>query len=571
MTAKTTKTTLKLKKFSPQLLRAIQGYNLQTFSSDLVAGLTVGVVALPLAMAFAIASGLEPQSGLFTAIVAGFLISAFGGSNVQIGGPAGAFIVVVLGIVTQYGVPTLMVSTLLAGGLLFLMGLTGLGSLIRLIPVSIVIGFTNGIAVLIALSQIKDFLGLNVEATGNFFVKHWQLIQSIPNLNPSAFLLAAGCLAFLFAWPAVAGRLTSKSSQFPRLLKSLPASVMVLAFGTMVATALGLDVETIGGRFGEIPRQLPQLAFPDFSSIDLQNLPGPTLTIALLCAIESLLCARVADSITTQRHDPNQELMAQGIANVASPLFAGMPATGTIARTVTNIRTGAKTPVSGIIHAITLLFIMLLAAPLASMVPLAVLSAILMHVAYNMGEWREFPKLKQYNHIYRIILVSTFTLTVVVDLTVAVQVGLVLAAIFFIYRVSSLTEFTEIGIDESLTDEGIKVYSIYGSLFFGVIGKLDSLIIKTQSECRVLILEMQKTISIDTTALESLEELNRSVKAQGGIVVFAGLNKQAISLFKRSGFMEQLQPEQIQYNLDSAIEFSRSQTRLTDTSKPNTP
>lgn len=400
---------------------------------DLGAGITVGVVALPLAMAFAIASGLEPQTGLFTAIVAGFIISAFGGSSYQIGGPAGAFIVVVLGIVNQYGVANLIACTLMAGALLFLMGLTGLGSLIRLIPVSIVIGFTNGIAVLIALSQIKDFFGLNIAtAQGNFFEKNWALLQAIPGLNWSAFLLASISLTFLFLWPKLFTALCQgrTDSAFPKMLQSVPGSVILLVVGTLASFGLGLNIETIGSKFGEIPRSLPTLALPSIELASIQTLIGPTLTIAFLCAIESLLCARVADGITHEKHDPNQELMAQGLANMASPLFGGMPATGTIARTVTNIRSGGNSPVAGIVHAFTLLAIMLVAAPLAFHIPLAVLSAVLMFVAYNMGEWREFPKLKQYTTVYKVIMLATFLLTVVVDLTVAVQVGLVLAGVF---------------------------------------------------------------------------------------------------------------------------------------------
>ena len=315
-----------LKPFKPRIVESLQGYNFQRFLKDLGAGITVGVVALPLAMAFAIASGLEPQTGLFTAIVAGFIISAFGGSSVQIGGPAGAFIVVVLGIVNQYGVANLIVCTLMAGALLFLMGLTGLGSLVRLIPVSIVIGFTNGIAVLIALSQIKDFFGLNIDVTqSNFFEKNWALIQAIPGLNWSAFLLASVSLAFLFLWPKLFSMLSRGRTEgtFPKILQSVPGSVILLVMGTLVAYILGLNVETIGSKFGEIPRSLPTLSWPSIEIASVQTLIGPTLTIAFLCAIESLLCARVADGITHEKHDPNQELMAQGLANIASPLFGG--------------------------------------------------------------------------------------------------------------------------------------------------------------------------------------------------------------------------------------------------------
>lgn len=534
----------------------MQGYNFQRFLKDLGAGITVGVVALPLAMAFAIASGLEPQTGLFTAIVAGFIISAFGGSSVQIGGPAGAFIVVVLGIVNQYGVANLIVCTLMAGALLFLMGLTGLGSLVRLIPVSIVIGFTNGIAVLIALSQIKDFFGLNIDVTqGNFFEKNWALIQAIPGLNWSAFLLASVSLAFLFLWPKLFSMLSRGRAEgtFPKILQSVPGSVILLVAGTLAAYILGLNVETIGSKFGEIPRSLPTLSWPSIEIASVQTLIGPTLTIAFLCAIESLLCARVADGITHEKHDPNQELMAQGLANIASPLFGGMPATGTIARTVTNIRSGGSSPIAGIIHSLVLLIIMLLAAPLAFHIPLAVLSAVLMFVAYNMGEWREFPKLKQYSNVYKIIMLATFLLTVIVDLTVAVEVGLVLAGVFFIYRVSTLTEFIPVYLKDEDRAKGIVAYTIYGSLFFAVVGKIENLILNTSKTTRILVLDLHQTISIDTTALECLEELNTDLQRAGHTLIFCGLNSQALSLFKRSGFMAQLHAGQIQIDFSAAM------------------
>ncbi len=549
-----------LKPFKPRITSSLKNYDSQRFMKDLGAGITVGVVALPLAMAFAIASGLEPQTGLFTAIVAGFIISAFGGSSVQIGGPAGAFIVVVLGIVNQYGVANLIACTLMAGMLLFLMGLTGLGSLIRLIPVSIVIGFTNGIAVLIALSQIKDFFGLNIPPEhGNFFEKNWALLHAIPRLNWSAFILASVSLAFLFLWPKLFSLLgkSSTTGKFPKMLQSVPGSVILLVIGTAASFGMGLDVETIGSKFGEIPRSLPTLAWPSIEIASIQTLVGPTLTIAFLCAVESLLCARVADGITHEKHDPNQELMAQGLANMASPLFGGMPATGTIARTVTNIRSGGNSPVAGIVHSLTLLLIMLVAAPLAFHIPLAVLSAVLMFVAYNMGEWREFPKLKQYNAVYRVIMLATFLLTVVVDLTVAVQVGMVLAAVFFIYRVSTLTEFIPIYLKEEDRDHGIVAYKIYGSLFFAVVGKIENLILNTEKSTKVLILDLHQTISIDTTALECLEELNADLQRAGHTVLFCGLNHQALSLFKRSGFLAQLLPGQIQADFSSAMSHAQ--------------
>lgn len=545
--------------FKPRIIQSLQGYNRQRFLKDVGAGVTVGVVALPLAMAFAIASGLQPQVGIFTAIIAGFLISALGGSSVQIGGPAGAFIVVVLGIVNQHGVANLIACTLMAGGLLFLMGLTGLGSLVRLIPVSIVIGFTNGIAVLIALSQLKDFFGLTLTLPqGNFFEVNLALLQAIPGLNVQAFILASLSLAFLFLWPKLIagpalGRLVGR---FPKLLASVPGTVLLLLLGTFITWLLGLGVDTIGTRFGEIPRSLPTFSLPSIELASVQTLIGPTLTIAFLCAIESLLCARVADSLVQEKHDPNQELMAQGVANMVSPLFGGMPATGTIARTVTNIRSGGNSPIAGLVHAATLLLIVLVAAPLAVHIPLPVLSAILMFVAFNMGEWREFPKLRQYSTVYRIIMLATFLLTVVVDLTVAVQVGLVLAAVFFIYRVSSLTELIPIHLREEDSQRGIQAYKVYGALFFGVVGKIENILLAGPPPT-VLVLDMHQTISVDTTALECLQSLHEEMARQGKMVIFAGLNQQALSLFKRSGFTEQLDQAQLQGDFASAMAYAQ--------------
>ncbi|MFN4328499.1 MAG: SulP family inorganic anion transporter [Limnobacter sp.] len=525
---------IKLQRFRPRLLSSLRGYNKALLGQDVLAGITVGVVALPLAMAFAIASGLPPQAGLFTAIVAGFIIAALGGANVQIGGPAGAFVVVVLGIVQQHGVVNLLVSTFVAGGLLIVMGWLGLGSLVRLMPVSIVIGFTNGIAVLIGLSQVSDFLGLPAVHSDHFFERVGALLQALPNFNTEALALSSACLVVLLGWSRLV-----KSSSFSKV----PVSVVVVVGGTAAATALGLNVDTIGGRFGEIPASLPALAIPEVHWAALPTLIGPILTIAFLCAVESLLCARVADGMTHDKHNPNQELMAQGVANMASALVGGMPATGTIARTVTNIRSGAKTPVSGMVHALTLLLIMVLAAPLASHVPLPVLSAILMFVAINMGEWSEFKALRRYNPVYRIIVLATFILTVVVDLTVAVEVGLALSALFFIYRVSSLTQFIPIALPETPEHVGLKAYSIYGSLFFGVVGKIESLCADLPESTHTVLLDLHQTISIDTTALDALRDLKAELDQQGVRLRLCGANPQALSLFKRSGFIDALGPD----------------------------
>lgn len=418
--------------FRPRLLDDLKGYDRHAFSQDLSAGITVGVVALPLAMAFAIASGLPPQAGLFTAIIAGLLISALGGSSVQIGGPAGAFIVVVFGIVAQYGLQNLLIATICAGALMILMGLFRWGGLVRLIPHSIVVGFTNGIAVLIALSQVRDFFGLHIPTVPPGFVAKMEAILGAAHtVEPIALLIALVSLAIVVFWPkSYAGHHT----QIGRAMARLPGTLVALILGTVAVGSFGLPVATIGSAFGDIPQGLPSMSIPTIDWETVRYLFAPILTIAFLGAVESLLCARVADAMTKTQHDPNQELIAQGVANIASPLFGGFCATGTVARTVTNIRAGAKTPIAGIIHAVTLLAVMIGAAPLAKNVPLATLAGILMFVAWNMGEWRAFLEFKKVSLGYRIILLTTFILTIAVDVTAAVGVGLILAYFLSIVR-----------------------------------------------------------------------------------------------------------------------------------------
>ena len=414
--------------FKPRLLTSLNGYTRDRFTRDVGAGLTVGVVALPLAMAFAIASGLKPEAGIFTAIIAGLLISLLGGSPVQIGGPAGAFIVIVYGIVERFGLANLIIATAMSGV-----------PLIRFIPIAVVIGFTNGIAVLIALSQVKDFLGLQVTSMpADFFGMLSTLGSALHTFNPAAFAVALASLAIIVIWQFFMPKIGS-GIQFTGKLTPIPGSIVALVLATLAVWLLNLKVDTIGSRFGGIPAGLPSFAWPAFSWESAKFLLIPTVTLALLGAIESLLCARVADGMIDDRHNPNQELMAQGIANFVTPFFGGMPATGTIARTVTNIKSGATSPVAGMVHAATLLVVILVAAPLASHIPLACLAAILMFVAWNMGEWREFVHLRHYRMPYRITLLAVFFLTVVFDLTVAVEAGLIAACVTFIYRISSLS------------------------------------------------------------------------------------------------------------------------------------
>jgi sulfate permease, SulP family len=550
--------------FQPRMRAAMAGYNRERFFKDAGAGLTVGIVALPLAMAFAIASGLKPEAGIWTAIIAGALVSLLGGSSVQIAGPAGAFIVIVYGIVERYGIANLLISTACAGVLLFMLGFFKLGTLVRYVPVSIVVGFTNGIAVLIVLSQIKDLLGLQiVKMPGDFFSQIKVLGPAIgwklDGINPLALGLGLACLLGLFLWPRLfnssqAGLATAFTARLIKMMQAvegvqlrratrmaarMPGPIVALVTLTAFAFFLELPVETIGSRFGGIPRALPDFSFPDFSWDTVRLLIAPTITIALLGAVESLLCARVADQISgLPRHDPNQELMAQGVANFIVPFFGGMPATGTIARTVTNVRSGATSPVSGLVHALTLVVIVLAAAPLAVHVPLAVLAGILLYVAWNMGEWSEFARLRQHSNHYRLIMLGTFFLTVVFDLTVALQVGLILACVLFVRRMSTLFQVVEI----SRSDDSAN-FQLYGSLFFGAVAKIDPIltIVETAPQGLVIRLDVQSLQVLDTSGLDVLEQLRKAIVLRGGRLVLAGVNAQPKSVMERSGFLEKIE------------------------------
>lgn len=528
----------RLHPFRPRSLALLTGYSREQLATDVGAGVTVGIVALPLALAFAIASGLRPEQGLATAIVAGMLISLLGGSSVQIGGPAGAFIVVVYGILQRYGLANLLLATMGAGVLLLLMGALRLGALVRYIPVAIVTGFTNGIAVLIALAQLKDFLGLRIEKMpADFFGQIEAIAGHVGTFNPVAPAMAVACMAVVLLWPKniVQDR---PLTGVRRAMALLPGTVIALAAATAATAGLALPLDTIGSRFGGIPQSLPALAWPALDWASAKQLVIPTVTIALLGAIESLLCARVADKLTPNlpRHDPNQELMAQGVANLAAPLFGGLPATGTIARTVTNIRAGATSPVAGIVHALTLLVILLVAAPLAAHVPLAALAGILLVVAWNMGEWHEFARLKRFNLTYRTLLVGTFTLTVVADLTVAVEVGLITACLFFVYRMSQLFQL------RALPDmpAGLAAYDLYGALFFGAVGKLESLPEQLPAGTRTVALQMHRLVQMDTTGVEALRELHRALTKRDIRLVLVQVNEQPLDLLRRSGLAAEL-------------------------------
>ena len=556
---------ISLARFHPKLVDALKNYDRASFIKDLSSGLTVGVIALPLAIAFAIASGMKPEAGLIAAVIGGFLISALGGSRVQIGGPAGAFVVIVYGIVERYGVANLILSTFLAGWLLLAMGLLRVGNLIRFIPVAIIIGFTSGIAVLIGVSQLRDALGLAIDKMpADFFAQWHTLWLHKDSFNPSALLVCLATVALIAVWPTINRRL----SRLVPALTHVPGILIALVIMTLVSEFFKLPVETIADRFGEIPANIPSPSIPSFNWETAKQLFAPTLTIALLGAIESLLCARIGDQLCHDRHDPNQELMGQGIANIVVPFFGGLPVTGTIARTATNAKAGAKSPLAGMIHAGVILFIMLLAAPWASHIPMAVLAGILIFIAWNMFEAHEFKRLKHFNLTYRAILLGTFFLTIIFDLTVAVEVGLILACVFFIYRISSLTrierlhlpaEFEradDLGLEQTPESEiRVEAYALYGSLFFGAIDRVENLEDAPSvplNSPKVILLELHQLINIDTSGIESLKSLCQNLHLRGGSLIICGANQQPLSLMSRSGFTQIIGAENILPNMTAA-------------------
>jgi sulfate permease, SulP family len=542
--------------FLPKSVTALRHYDVRTLFSDLIAGVTVGLVALPLAMAFAISSGLPPQAGIYCAIVAGFLISALGGSRTQIGGPTGAFVVVVAGIVHTYGVDGLLQCTLLAGVFLLLLGVTGLGTAVNYIPRPVVIGFTNGIAVLIASTQIKDFFGLRVDLVPTDFVDRMRtLAEHLSTLSAPATILAASCLALILL--------------VTRLTRRVPGTIVALLAGTVVAWALGLSVDTIASRFGGIPSGLPRFHPPTLRPELLVPLLSPALTVAMLGAIESLLSAVVADRMSGDRHDPNVELFAQGVANIASPLFGGLPATGAIARTATNIRSGAKTPVAGMIHALTLLVILLVAAPLAGHIPLCVLAAILFVVAYNMGEWKEIPEILKLSKADIAVWLITFGLTVFADLTVAVEAGMILAALLYIRKVTVTTtvarvtpEYVRDGFPHSLQTnelpEGVAVYRIHGPFLFGATDKLSVIEDDFDELPPVVMLRLRNMTAIDATGLHALENLAERLHSSGRHLVVCGIRDQPAKLMSKAEFHRRLGEENIQPSLETAIRRARA-------------
>jgi sulfate permease, SulP family len=542
--------------FRPRLLETLKGYSSKELVPDLVAGITVGIVALPLAMAFAIASGVKPEAGIFTAVIAGFIISAVGGTKVSIGGPTGAFIVILFGIGAKYGFDNLVICTILAGGLLLTMGFARMGTMIKYIPYPVTMGFTSGIAVLIFSTQIKDFLGLRVDKVPSEFIEKMKALgQHIETVQWPTLALAMASLAIILFWPK-------------KWQRRVPGSIVALVLGTVAVAMFSLPVETIGSRFGGIPQGLPKPHIPQFSWDNIQHLFQPAMTIALLAAIESLLCAVVADGMVDDRHDANQELIAQGLANIISPLFGGIAATGAIARTATNVKSGARTPVAGIVHAVTLLIILIVAAPLAKFVPLATLSAVLVNVAFHMGEWHNFGRLRKWPVCDSAVFLSAFALTVVVDLTVAVEIGMVLAAILFIKRSSETTQI--MAVDESTETEGshhslvgkevpkgVMVYRMMGAFFFGAVDKLESVLKRVNQEPEVLILRMRKVVAMDATGLNALEDLYEKLRKRGKYLVLSAPHTNPLMVMEKAGFIDRLGRENVCPHIDAALDRAR--------------
>ena len=539
-------------RFIPASVRAFQHYTPRQFTADAIAGVTVGLVALPLAMAFAISSGMTPQAGIYCAVVTGFVISALGGSMVQIGGPTGAFVVVVSGIIAKYGVDGLFMCTMMAGVLLVIMGITGTGTAVRFIPRPVVTGFTGGIAVTIASTQLQDFFGIRLPgaAPGEFIGRIWVLAQHASTASPATAALGVGVVVLIVVWN--------------RLVPKVPGYIVALFAGTIVAAAAGLPVATIGSRFGGIPAGLPDLRIPAFRPDLMLTLLSPTLTVAMLGAIESLMSAVVADRMTGGRHNSNVELFAQGVANIASPLFGGLPATGAIARTATNVRSGGQTPFAGIVHAFTLLVILLVAAPLAASVPMAVLAGILLVVSYNMGEWHDVPELWKQGWTDRLVWLATFALTVIADLTVAVEVGMILAALLFIGRVAATTTvsrvtkaYVEQGRSHILQDKSIPDYvsvlRIHGPFLFGATDKLTDFIPQIRDLGEIVVLRLRNMTAVDATGLKAIQDFSDALEREGRTLLLCGALPQPAQLMNEAEFHRHVGDENILPSVDAAL------------------
>lgn len=555
----------------PKLFTTLKSYDRDQFVADISAGVIVGIVALPLAIAFAIASGVSPDRGLYTAIVAGFLISLLGGSRVQIGGPTGAFVVIVYGIVQKYGIDGLTVATLMAGVILIIIGAVRLGSVIKFIPHPVVIGFTSGIAVIIFSSEVKDFLGLRMGAVPAEFLEKWHAMgQHFGDFNPYAIAVGTVTLAIILLWPRISHR--------------IPGPFVALIVATVATRLLHLPVETIGSRFGGISASLPHPVIPHVSLAQMTALVVPAFTIAMLGAVESLLSAVVADGMIGGRHRSNMELVAQGIANIVTPLFGGIPATGAIARTATNVKNGGRTPVAGIVHAITLLIITLFFGRWAAQIPLACLAGILVVVAYNMSEWRTFLAEMSAPKSDIAVLLATFSLTVLVDLTVAIEVGMVASAFLFMRRMAEVTNVSAItlelddGDDTYATDpnglarrsvpEAVEVFEVNGPFFFGAAETFKDTIGQIRGRPKVLIIRMRNVPAIDSTGMHALKEVVHRSRKEGTLVLLSDVHTQPLVAIGRSAVLDEIGEDNIFGNIDDALNGARQHLGLPTVERP---
>ncbi len=538
----------------PKSLECLRNYTRKMFTADLAAGITVGIVALPLAIGFAIASGVSPEKGIWTAIIAGFLISAFGGSRVQIGGPTGAFVPILAGIVGSYGYGGLAIATVMAGIILVAMGIFKLGNLIKFIPYPVIAGFTSGIAVIIFIGQVKEFLGLTVAMPKHTPQQLMMLLTHLGSANLQTAGLGLLALAILILWP--------------KKWQVLPASIVAVIVTTVIVATLHLDVQTVGTKFGAIPSGFPSFSLPRISFDHIQELMGPAMTIAMLGAIESLLSAMVADGMIESRHDSNQELIGQGIANIVCPLFGGISATGAIARTATNVRSGGRTPVAGMVHSLTLLLIVLIAAPLATSIPLTALSAVLFMVAYRMGEWDNFPELLRSTKSDFSVLLITFALTVFFDLTIAVGFGLLIAGVLFVRRMEEITQIKlvtpesdletgEDSVREKDMPDGVLVFRIEGPFFFGVAEKLDYALERTSGTPRVVIFRIRNVPAIDASGLHALEITFEKFHRRGTQLLLSGVQPQPMKVLYNSGFVDKIGLDNVCANIDVALARAR--------------
>lgn len=538
--------------FTPKLFSILkQRISKETLTKDILSGLIVGIVALPLAIAFAIASGVSPEKGIITAIIAGIIISAIGGSRVQIGGPTGAFIVVVYGIVQQYGINGLTIATFMAGFIIIGMGLARLGNLLKFIPYSLIVGFTSGIALIIFSSQVNDFFGLHISKVPADFIDKWIVyFKNFNHINWIAITIATGTVVIML--------------NFQKLIKKIPGSIVAILLSTIVVKLFNLPVDTIESNFGNIPNHFNTPSFPHVDFDTVQALIQPAFAIALLGSIESLLSAVVSDSMIGGKHRSNMELIAQGVANIASALFGGIPATGAIARTATNVKNGGRTPIAGIIHALTLLAIMLLVGPYAKLIPLSCLAGILIVVAYHMSEWRQFKSILKGNRMDIIILLTTFFLTVIFDLVIAIEIGIVLSSFMFMKRMSESVQIDNISyentngehlFDEELLDlpKDVLLYEINGPLFFGAARQFQETITNTHLEPKVIIVRMRYVPIIDATGYQSLKEIIKSYKLKGITVILSGIRGSLNKDFEKNGMFLIIDKESVVKDINDAI------------------